>query len=314
MDRGSAFLSEIWLSLANLMGTTLHSTTAYNPAVNSMIERSHCTLKATLMARCTNKHWKTQLPWVLLGLRTAPRADGDGGALTDLGEFLPATTDDTKLDHLREITGKFRSCLKKYEGRTRHFTPKNLDDCDYIDAHCQPLTRPYHGPYEIVRRTAKSFPLNVHGQENWVPFPSFTSSSYFDFLWFEVQFATGIPGTPCSEVQPVTPLLRREEFLVLSDLKGVLQNLPVNHPTPINSRIHVTESNIHPKEDTCRTHSSKYLQRIDELSHVKFKPRNSSGINIPDEEAEVGNTRSVRPMCIQEMTRFLGHHGCKIGF
>ncbi|XP_068207481.1 uncharacterized protein [Palaemon carinicauda] len=179
-DRGSAFLSEIWLSLANLMGTTLHSTMAYNPAANSIVKRAHRTLKAALMARCTDKLWKAQLPWVLLGLRTAPRVDDEtspaekvyGEALIVPGEFFPAATDDTKVDHLREITGKFRPTWKTYKDRTRHFMPKNLNDCDYVfiqvDAHHQPLTRPYRHPYEVVRRTAKSFLLNVHGQEDWV--------------------------------------------------------------------------------------------------------------------------------------------------
>ncbi|XP_068200694.1 uncharacterized protein [Palaemon carinicauda] len=180
-DRGSAFLSEIWLSLANQMGTTLHSTTAYRPAANGMVERTHRTLKAALMARCTDGHWKAQLSWVLLGLRTASRADSEpspaekvyGKAFTVPGEFFSTTTDDTKLDHLREIARKFRPCLKTYEDRTRRFMPKNLDDCDYVfirvDAHRQPLTRPCRGPYKVIRRTAKSFLLNVHGQEDWVP-------------------------------------------------------------------------------------------------------------------------------------------------
>ncbi|XP_068246501.1 uncharacterized protein [Palaemon carinicauda] len=111
-----------------------------------MVKRAHHTFKASLMVY--------------------------GEALTEPGKLFPATTDDTKLDHLREIAGKFRPCLKTYKDRTRHFTPKNLDDCDYVfiqvDAHPQPLTRPHRSPYEVVRRTAKSFLLNVHGQEDWV--------------------------------------------------------------------------------------------------------------------------------------------------
>ncbi|XP_068201386.1 uncharacterized protein [Palaemon carinicauda] len=129
-EQGSIFLSEIWLSLVNLMGTTLYSTIAYNPAVNDIVERAHRTLKAALY-----------------------------------GEMYERTLEN--LDHLREIAGKFRPCLKTYEDRTTHFTPKNLDDCDYVDAHRQPLTRPYRGPYEVVR-TAKFFLLNFHRQENWV--------------------------------------------------------------------------------------------------------------------------------------------------
>ncbi|XP_068220206.1 uncharacterized protein [Palaemon carinicauda] len=179
-DRGSAFLSEIWLSLANLMGMTLQSTTANNPAANGMVERTHHTFKAALMASCMDEHWKAQFSWLLLGLRTAPRADSEpspaekvyGEALTVPSEFFPATTDDTKLDHLREIVGKFRPCLKTYEDRTRNFMPKNLDNCDYVfirvDAHRQPLTRLYRDPYKVIRRTAKSFLWNIHGQEDWM--------------------------------------------------------------------------------------------------------------------------------------------------
>ncbi|XP_068246884.1 uncharacterized protein [Palaemon carinicauda] len=119
-DRGSAFLSEIWLSLANLMGTTLHSTTANNPAANDMIKIAHRTLKAAQLVRCTDEHWKAQFPWVLVGLRTAPCADGEpsppekvyGEGLTVPGEYFPATIDDTKLDHLRDIAWKFIPCLK----------------------------------------------------------------------------------------------------------------------------------------------------------------------------------------------------------
>ncbi|XP_066950799.1 uncharacterized protein [Macrobrachium rosenbergii] len=78
--RGPAFLSELWTALACLLGTTHHSTTAYNPAANGLVERLHRSLKASLMARCTAENWKYQLPWVLLGMRTTPRANGDQSA------------------------------------------------------------------------------------------------------------------------------------------------------------------------------------------------------------------------------------------
>ncbi|XP_068205139.1 uncharacterized protein [Palaemon carinicauda] len=154
---------------------TLHSTTAYNPKANDMIERTHCTLKTTLMARFTGVHWKAQLPCVLLGLHTTSKAEGEPSpvemvydeALTVPGEFFPETTDDRKQNHLREICGKFRPCLKTYDDRTRHFMSKNLDDCDYVFirvvAHRQPLTRPYRSSYKVNKSTAKSFLLNIHG-------------------------------------------------------------------------------------------------------------------------------------------------------
>ncbi|XP_068209320.1 uncharacterized protein [Palaemon carinicauda] len=40
-DRGSAFLTELWGSLARLLGTSLHITKAYNPAANRIVERVH---------------------------------------------------------------------------------------------------------------------------------------------------------------------------------------------------------------------------------------------------------------------------------
>ncbi|XP_068246881.1 uncharacterized protein [Palaemon carinicauda] len=152
MDLADTFLSEIWLSLANLMVTTLPSTMAYNPTANGMVERAHSTLKAALMARYMDEHWKAPFPCVFLGLRTMPRADGEpspaekvyGEALTVPGEFFPATIENTKLEYLILIAKKLRPCLKTNEESTRHFTLKHLDDWDYVsipvDALRQPLT------------------------------------------------------------------------------------------------------------------------------------------------------------------------------
>ena len=40
-----------------------------------MVERFHRSLKAALKARLIGNNWVEQLPWVLLGLRTAPKED-----------------------------------------------------------------------------------------------------------------------------------------------------------------------------------------------------------------------------------------------
>ncbi|XP_066949329.1 uncharacterized protein [Macrobrachium rosenbergii] len=54
-DRGPAFLSELWSTLARLLGTSHLTTTAYNPAANGLVERFHRSLKASLMARRTTE-------------------------------------------------------------------------------------------------------------------------------------------------------------------------------------------------------------------------------------------------------------------
>ena len=37
-----------------------------------MVEWLHRTLKAALMTKCNTDDWVTNLPWILLGLRTTP--------------------------------------------------------------------------------------------------------------------------------------------------------------------------------------------------------------------------------------------------
>ncbi|ROT85274.1 hypothetical protein C7M84_018261 [Penaeus vannamei] len=108
-DRGPAFTSQLWTSLGELMGSTIHHTTSYNPEANGMVERFHRTLKAALMARCTKSDWKAQLPWVLLGIRTSPKEGLQvspaemvfGEALTVPGEFFPSL--DTPTDSVGSL-------------------------------------------------------------------------------------------------------------------------------------------------------------------------------------------------------------------
>ncbi|XP_066947158.1 uncharacterized protein [Macrobrachium rosenbergii] len=181
-DRGPVFLSELWVSLACLMGTALHSTTAYNLAGNGMVERAHRFLKAALMACCTDERWKEQLPWVLLGLRTAPEANGDaspadkvyGETLAIPGEFFPPSADsaDTPFPRLRELVQKFAPCHKTFTDRTTTYSPPALHSCAYVfvrvDARRPPFTRPYRGPHRVIRQATKAYFLDIHGREDWI--------------------------------------------------------------------------------------------------------------------------------------------------
>jgi len=182
-DRGPAFISQLWTSLGELMGANIHHTTAYNPAANGMVERTHRTLKAALMARCTGPDWRAQLPWVLLGIRTSPKEGLRvspaemvfGETLVVPGEFFPSSNtaeDSNHLARLRQTVGKYRPCVQTHKTSPPRHLPKSLNACKFVfvrnDAHKSPLTRPYRGPYAVLERNSKAFRLSIAERRDWV--------------------------------------------------------------------------------------------------------------------------------------------------
>jgi hypothetical protein len=76
-DRGAQFTSEVWAAVCRRLGIVHRLTTAYHPQANGMIERFHRQLKDALRARLSPAaaDWEFHLPWVMLGLRAAPKDD-----------------------------------------------------------------------------------------------------------------------------------------------------------------------------------------------------------------------------------------------
>ena len=181
-DRGTTFTSELWKSLAALMGSRVHYTTAYNPESNGMVERFHRTLKQALMTRCTTSDWCDQLPWTMLGLRTTPKTDNNvapaetlyGENIVVPGEFFPSNkeSESVELYHARRAAAEFRPSPPRQNFREIHLPPQ-LESCAFVflreDAHHPPLTPPYRGPYKVLQRSDKAFRITLQGgREDWV--------------------------------------------------------------------------------------------------------------------------------------------------
>ena len=180
-DRGPQFTSDLWKQLHDMFGIKVSTTTAYHPQANGMVERMHRQLKDSLKARATHQRWMDELPFVLLGLRTTWRQEPDcspaelvyGQALNVPGQFLPdpdkqATPNLPFLRNLQDTVRKFAPTPPTRHGQQPVQLSKNLMDADYVfvrkDGYKLPLTRPYSGPYKVVKSGPKYFVLDLDGR------------------------------------------------------------------------------------------------------------------------------------------------------
>jgi hypothetical protein len=74
-DRGPQFTGAVWAALCQKLGIQHILMTAYHPQANGMVERFHRKLKEALRSRDCGADWVAHLPWVLMGLRAAPKED-----------------------------------------------------------------------------------------------------------------------------------------------------------------------------------------------------------------------------------------------
>ena len=182
-DRGPAFVANLWTALASLMGARVHRTTAYNPACNGLVERSHRTLKSALVSRCAGNDWYFHLPWILLGLRTCPK-EGINVSPSEMvfGETLAVPAEFFPLDESFNAREELEDARRK-AARLRPFRPtkvnvrqtyinKDLFSSRHVfvrnDAHRPPLTPSYRGPFVVLQRKEKAFQLDLSGKPDWV--------------------------------------------------------------------------------------------------------------------------------------------------
>jgi hypothetical protein len=74
-DRGVQFAAAVWATVMSRLGIKHTMTTEFLPQANGLVKHAHHRLKKALKARAAMADWPSHLPWVLLGLRAAPRED-----------------------------------------------------------------------------------------------------------------------------------------------------------------------------------------------------------------------------------------------
>ena len=168
-DRGAQFTFRIWSSTLSGLGITATTTTAYHPQSNGLVERFHRSFKNVLRcAAATGSSWTRNLPWVLLGLRNAPRSETATSA-AEVTSGVPLRMcfqqDVRPLDAATRQLQLARENISKYlpprldRSKFRHspFVAKNLRKCDYVymrnDSLAKaPLNPRYSGPYRVIEK------------------------------------------------------------------------------------------------------------------------------------------------------------------
>ena len=179
-DRGAQFTSELWNAVAQSLGAKLHRTTAYHPQANGLCERFHRSMKASLRAGLKDSNWVDKLPWVMLGIRTAPKEDLQsssaelvyGQPLRVPGDFVPASnvpwSATLQRASLLDNARLFAPVPTSRHGLPQSHIPAGLQTAEYVfirhDAHRGPLRPPYEGPFRVLETGDKHFVVDMGGK------------------------------------------------------------------------------------------------------------------------------------------------------
>jgi hypothetical protein len=144
-----------------------------------MVERFHRRLKDALRARCAAANWVDHLPWVLMGLRAAPREDDGstpaqkvfGTPLILPGQFLDSPEIPPKIfleQFSKTLSAAEHTATRHNTSAARQPPPRLPDDLARAsmvfvrrDGHVPPLQPLYDGPYAVIRRSLHHFTLRI---------------------------------------------------------------------------------------------------------------------------------------------------------
>ena len=189
-DRGAQFTSELWKRTLAKLGIKASTTTAYHPQGNGLVERFHRSLKNALgCAIRASKSWSRSLPWVLLGIRNAPRLD----TATSTAEVMygaPLRVPGACFQAGQEARKSATEQLEAARANVAAFSPESLDlrrvkaspfiagslrTARHVFVRDDRLGKPslaprYAGPFKVIKRDWDNniFLLDVGGKEDKV--------------------------------------------------------------------------------------------------------------------------------------------------
>ncbi|XP_049272654.1 uncharacterized protein LOC125758921 [Rhipicephalus sanguineus] len=201
--------------------------TAYHPISNGMVERFHRQLKASLTS--TSSHsWVEALPLVLLGIRSALKADIGccsaelvyGTTLRLPGEFVAdsknanAQANSEYALRLQDIMSKLRHVPPRLPAPRPVHVPSDLSSCSHVfvkhDALQRPLQPPYDGPFKVVKRGEKHITIDRGGRHDVVSLDCVKPAHVDNNS--EVRAPPRVPQPerlPADQTEPVQPFVER---------------------------------------------------------------------------------------------------------
>ena len=181
MDRGVQFTSAVWQVLCKRLGIEHSPTTAYHPQANGLVERFHRQLKDSMRARLAARDWPAHLPWVLLGLRAAPKEDHNISAaelLYGVPLALPGELLETSEPPAASFLENLRRCPTSIPTwpitgpQPSPDPPRGLASASFVfvrrGAPGPPLSPINDSPYQVLAAGPKFFTLQVGGRKDTV--------------------------------------------------------------------------------------------------------------------------------------------------
>ncbi|XP_037528613.1 uncharacterized protein LOC119405855 [Rhipicephalus sanguineus] len=186
-DNGSRkqFESAPFGNITRVLGIIRIRTTAYHPISSGMVETFHRQVKASLTA--TSSHsWVEALPLVLLGIRSALKADIGccsaelvyGTTLRLPGEFVAdsknanAQANSKYALRLQDIMSKLRPVPPRLPAPWPAHVPSDRSSCSHVFVKHDSLQRlpkpPYEGPFKVVKRGEKHITIAGGGRHDAV--------------------------------------------------------------------------------------------------------------------------------------------------